>query len=105
MNFKDIFKRGKHKKHGSESHGTPSRADTPRIEAGSTGPNPKPTSSMLALVTQPIMRRPVSSLHQNRPKGDWPNLATFSRLLNQSGLFGPLAEVIDDLCWFVGAHE
>ncbi|CAE6434144.1 unnamed protein product [Rhizoctonia solani] len=106
MSFKSIFKRGKHKKRGSESHGNSPRADThPHIEARSTSPNPEPSSSVLGLVTQPFMRRFSPSPHSYGQSNDWPNLAAFSGLLKQNRLFGPLAGVIDDLCWFIRAHE
>ncbi|CAE6535640.1 unnamed protein product [Rhizoctonia solani] len=99
MNLKRIFKRGKEKKAGSESQGSTPRADVP---------SPAPSVA----VFQPFAPLPASTPREPRQietttnsVSSWANLTTFSDFLNRTPLFAPLATVINDLSWFVRAHD
>ncbi|CUA72611.1 putative WD repeat-containing protein alr3466 [Nostoc sp, PCC 7120] [Rhizoctonia solani] len=98
----------------SESHESPSRTDTPTADASirSASPPPGPSVAVSALVFQPFVPLPTSPPHEHRQAGmdvadtdKWTNLTAFSHVLKQTTLFSPLAAVMDDLSWFIGAHE
>ncbi|CAE6418760.1 unnamed protein product, partial [Rhizoctonia solani] len=114
MDFKRMFKRKKKKRPASESHESPSRTDTPTPDASirSASPPPGPSVAISALVFQPFVPLPTSPPHEYGQTGTdvadtdtWTNLTAFSHLLKQTTLFSPLAAVMDDLSWFIGAHE
>ncbi|CUA72610.1 putative WD repeat-containing protein alr3466 [Nostoc sp, PCC 7120] [Rhizoctonia solani] len=98
----------------SESHASPSRIDTPTPDASirSASPPPGPSVAVSALVFQPFVPLPTLPPLEHRqlePSIDdtdkWTNLTAFSHVLKQTTLFSPLAAVMDDLSWFIGAHE
>ncbi|CAE6539658.1 unnamed protein product, partial [Rhizoctonia solani] len=113
MDLKHIFKWGKKKKSDNETQGSPSKADTPTLGTSirSTSPTPASSVAVSALVFQPFVplsavpleQRPTNTAIVNNDT--WTNLTAFLGLLNQSPVFGPLAAVIDDLTWFITAHE
>ncbi|EUC54752.1 vegetative incompatibility protein HET-E-1, putative, partial [Rhizoctonia solani AG-3 Rhs1AP] len=105
MDFKRIFKWKKKIQSGNEPHGSPSKADTPTPDASIQSTSPTPTSSVAvsALPEAPLEQRPKNAATIN--DDTWTNLTAFLDLLNQSPVFGPLAAVIDELTWFITAHE
>ncbi|KAL5631867.1 hypothetical protein ACGC1H_000041 [Rhizoctonia solani] len=115
MDLKRIFKWGKKKKSDNETHRSarPSKADTPTPGPSiwNTSPTPVPSEAASTLVFQPFVPLPASSAleyRQTEPAASidtWTNLAAFLDLLHQTPLFAPLVSVIDDLSWFIRAHE
>ncbi|KEP48384.1 vegetative incompatibility protein HET-E-1 [Rhizoctonia solani 123E] len=114
MFFKRILKRDKKKKTGSESHRSPSRGDTPTPSPSiqSDGPSSVPSVAVSALVFNPFVTLPASpspGLQQSGTSvnntGNWTNLTAFLDLLHQTPLLSPLRAVMDDLSWFIRAHE
>ncbi|CAE6406684.1 unnamed protein product [Rhizoctonia solani] len=114
MDFKRMFKWKKKKRPDGDSHGSPSRGETPTPDARirSTSPPPGPSVAVSALVFQPFVPLPTSPPLEHRQTetniddtDKWTNLAAFSHLLKQTTLFSPLEVVMDDLNWFIGAHE
>ncbi|CAE6406673.1 unnamed protein product [Rhizoctonia solani] len=97
-----------------ESHESPSRTDSPTPDASIRSASPPPGSSVAvsALVFQPFVPLPTSPPPEHRqtePNIDdadkWTNLTAFSQVLKQTTLFSPLAALMDDLSWFIEAHE
>ncbi|CAE6509641.1 unnamed protein product [Rhizoctonia solani] len=114
MKLKDIINWGKRKKPESESPGGGSRAGTPSSLASERGASPGhiPLATLSALGFNSIVPSSASPSPQHKPtnpakaSGDaWANLAAFLALLQRSPLLGPIATVIDNLSWFVRAHE
>ncbi|KEP46756.1 vegetative incompatibility protein HET-E-1 [Rhizoctonia solani 123E] len=113
MFFRRIFKGEKKKKSGNESHGSPSRGDTPSPGASirTTSPTPAPSVAVSALVFQPFVPLPASPPLEHRTESaiasidTWSNLTAFSNVLHHTPALAPLAAVIDDLSWFVRTHE
>jgi hypothetical protein len=103
MSIKRIFKRGKHKPSASEDHPAPS-TDTP-TGTRSSSPSPGSARGVWDLVTQPLLLMSSPNLPSRQQKNDWPSLEALSTFLNQTGVFSPLAEVINNLRWFVQLHE
>ncbi|KAG8689696.1 hypothetical protein FRC11_001184 [Ceratobasidium sp. 423] len=116
MKLKGIFNFGKRKKSESKSPGGGSRAGTPSSlpsERG-TSPEPIPSVAISALVFNPLVPTSTLSAPEHRPtqpvrasRDAWANLAAFLALLQRSPLqlLTPIAAVIDNLNWFVRAHE
>ncbi|KAH7334084.1 hypothetical protein B0J17DRAFT_771150 [Rhizoctonia solani] len=114
MAFKRILNWRKKKKGGSEGRGSPSGADTPAPEAStwSLSPTPVPSIGVSALVFQPSLSLPESPhvMHQAKgalvtAKDSWVNLTALLNLLKRTTSFSPLTAAIDDLSWFVRAHD
>ncbi|CAE6517378.1 unnamed protein product [Rhizoctonia solani] len=114
MKLKGLLKPGKPKKPKNESPGSPSRVDTPSSLTRGRGASLGPISSVTlsALVLNPLASLPALSPLEQRPtepvstsRDAWDSLATFLAQLNQSPLLAPIATVIDNLNWFVRAHE
>ncbi|CAE6379104.1 unnamed protein product [Rhizoctonia solani] len=113
MNFKGLLRALKRKTTGRDSPVGPSRPNTPLpnndqdVEHGRV-----PSFALSALVLNPFVPTPETSMHEQRPLGPtttnhdaWSNLTSFSAILNRSYLFSPIAAVIDNLNWFIRAHE
>ncbi|KAL5631871.1 hypothetical protein ACGC1H_000043 [Rhizoctonia solani] len=96
MFFKRIFKGEKKKRSGRESHESPSIGDTPSPSASIRSTSPTPAPSAAASAQTEIMAASVDK---------WANLTAFLGLLHRTPSFSPLAAVIDDLSWFLRAHE
>lgn len=114
MAFKRILNWRKKKKGGSEGRGSPSGADMPAAEAStwSLSPTPVPSMGLSALVFQPSLSLPESPHVTHQAKGalvtakdSWVNLTALLNLLKRTTSFSPLTAAIDDLSWFVRAHE
>ncbi|CAE6436706.1 unnamed protein product [Rhizoctonia solani] len=114
MGFKRIFKRGKKKKPENESRGSPSREDTsePGASIWGASPTPLPSVAVSALVFQPFVSLPAPPPSEHRRTettvsntDTWTNLTAFLNLVHQAPVFAPIAEAMDDLSWFVRAHE
>lgn len=114
MDFIRICRRNKKKKPDSERPGSPPRGDTPSPNASirSASPTSTPLVAVSALVFQPLV--PLSTPPQRGFRqtetaiatGDnWTNLTAFLDVLHHAPLFAPLAGAIDDLGWFIKAHE
>ncbi|CAE7213449.1 unnamed protein product, partial [Rhizoctonia solani] len=108
MAFKRIFKWNRKKKSRSGS-GDPS-ADMPlptaRVQNTSPPVASSVTGSMLGSPGQhPLNQEPTGTLVAGTRADGWKNLTAFSDILHRTPLFSPLAEAIDDLRSFVGAHE
>ncbi|KDN34699.1 hypothetical protein RSAG8_12221, partial [Rhizoctonia solani AG-8 WAC10335] len=110
MDWKRIFKRGKNEKPESN----PSRAARPSPGTSIRSASPTPVSSVApsALVFQPLVPLPTLPPSENRQAeiavagiDTWTNLTAFVDFLHQTPLPGPLVAVIDDLSWFIRAHD
>ncbi|CAE6478479.1 unnamed protein product [Rhizoctonia solani] len=115
MNFKKIFKREKKKKPASGGPGSQSRADTgspsPSTSAQSTSPKAVASNILSPPGNNPQFLTSPSSPPKQKNEGTipsghtWMSLTVFLKLLDQSGLFTPLAQAVGDLNWFIKAHE
>ncbi|KAJ1305719.1 hypothetical protein OPQ81_010453 [Rhizoctonia solani] len=115
MDFKRIFGNlGRRKRPASQSYERPTRADapTPGTKTQSSSPIPEAPVAISALVFQPFMQLPAPppSKHPQpetatTSKENWTNLAAFLDILSHNPVFAPLAAVLDNLSWFIKAHE
>ncbi|CUA74848.1 putative WD repeat-containing protein alr3466 [Nostoc sp, PCC 7120] [Rhizoctonia solani] len=114
MVLKRIFKRDKKKRPDGESGGSPFNAGTPSPDASirSTSPPSGPSAAVSALVFQPFVPLPTSPPAESGQTeaavatvDTWTNLTAFLDLLRQTPPLAPFVTVIDDLSWFIRAHE
>ncbi|KAF8754983.1 ATP binding [Rhizoctonia solani] len=89
---------------GDQSRQTPVDAGSPPLDA--VGSRPELPVGVLARANSPFQQRHIFAPSNYRKSDKWLNLATFSKMLNDIGpLFSPLAEAINNLVWFIRAHE